>query len=149
MSDDTPDAPELPDIEALEPEQWLSEIDRLHDELLEAVVAVLDEGSELEPTRRVLVELFETYHPNRGEESGDRLVEVVRTSGRLRFGRPDTSKPPVEIEPGDGGEWRASEDSKELDDDHEAIAAAILQLVPWWSERAFVDRVGDPDEFDR
>lgn len=154
MTDSSHD-PDLPDIEDLEPEQWLSRIDQLHDQLLESIVEVLDEHDHPESAIELLDELFEAYHPDRRDTSErDRLVSVEITSSvALRCYRDDSSKSDVELTVGSDGQWRrigedVEGEANEKDEGaHEILARAMLQLVPWWSERAFVDQVGHPGAF--
>ncbi len=145
MTDSSHD-PDLPDIENLEPEQWLSRIDQLHDRLLESVVEVLDAHDDPESALEPLETLFEAYHPDRQDTSGrDRLVSVeVVSSTTLRCYRDDSSKADVDLAVASDGRWIRSEENEAA---HEGLARDILQLVPWWSERAFVDQVGRPDAF--
>jgi hypothetical protein len=137
---------DVPDIGDLSPDEFLSRLETMRTELVAEMDDVLGRGDAPEPTAAALRELFEEYALGDEQHEPQPLVHVESDDqGRLVFSRDEAEAPVVLACPED--RWcLAGEpvDSEEAPTD-EALALKILTLVPWWSEGAFVKRVGNPE----
>ena len=141
--------PNLPDIGNMAPDEFLSRLDRMREELVGELADVLGEAEPAEATAERLADLFEEYALGDAESDPEPLVEVRVEGESLVFGREDVEREVV-LERVDGV-WSPEADIglAEAEDRAEAVAAHILKLVPWWQEGAFTDRVGRPEAYRR
>ena len=134
---------DVPDIGNLSPDEFLSRLETMRTELVAEMHEVLDRGGAPESTAAELRSLFEEYALGDEQHEPKPLVCVESDEeGRLVFSR-EEAEAPVVLERQEG-HWCLPEDDTEVSG--EALAHDILTLVPWWSEGAFVERVGRPEE---
>ncbi len=136
--------PKMPDLSEMDPETWLSEMQRVHGQLVEEFAEIWRScegpGAALAKAR----ERLEAYAlPEGGKISGP-LLSVRKEDGRLVFAHESGSRELAIGRDEDAG-WQVV-DSDEQRTPRE-LAERVLALVPWWGGGAFAAKVGRPEDF--
>ncbi|MFB6351245.1 MAG: hypothetical protein ABEN55_08590 [Bradymonadaceae bacterium] len=142
--------PDIPDLNELSPDRWLSKMQEVREELLAEFVRVLGDCHEPEAAVDAFTEVFDSYAlPDDGETS-EPLLSVRAEEEVLVFERESTGDERG-LQRTDGC-WESvdGETAIEAETDEEAhreLATEVLELLPWWSQGAFAQKVGRPEEF--
>jgi len=144
---------DIPDLGELAPDEWLSRMQEVREQLLEELVEVWETCEEVEPAAEQLEEIFEEYAlPGDAGSSGP--VLSVETDDEVVVFSHSSDADEVRVAFEQRGGWRVAESkdaSTSGDDvgarDHRELSVEVLQLVPWWREGAFAAKVGNPQDF--
>jgi hypothetical protein len=143
---------DIPDLGELAPDEWLSQMQEVREQLLGELVEVWETCSEADPAADRLDELFEEYAlPGDAGSSGP--VLSVRVDGGTVVFSHSSDPDELRVTPGEHGEWKTIEPGEEPADgddrkgDYRELSGEVLQLVPWWREGAFAAKVGNPQDF--
>ena len=135
--------PKIPDLQNMSPDRWLSEMQKVREELLDAFVAIFDEKSDAQAAAEAFSELFDDYALPAEAEESTRLL-VVRTEEDDLLFEHETGDAQLRLTADPDAGWRRVDGESEA---YRVLAVRALQLIPWWTEGAFADRVGRPDDF--
>jgi len=135
--------PNLPDIGNMAPDEFLSRLEDMRDELVDEMAEVLAEVTAPDDAVEAFEALFEEYALGDAEADPEPLVEVHRDEDRLVFGREGVEREVIVVR--DGDRWREAGDGPPRDP--KRLAFEILRLVPWWQEGAFAGKVGRPEDY--
>lgn len=138
---------DVPDIGNMSPDTFLSQLQKMRTDLVDAMEGVLRRGDAPEATAADLRDLFDEFALGDDQAEPTPLVDVESAEdGELLFSRQE-AETPIRLERREG-RWRLTGDHSAAAEDlsAEELALEILKLVPWWSEGAFVERVGHPEQ---
>lgn len=143
---------DIPDLGELAPDEWLSRMQEVREQLLEELVEVWETCDEVEPAVEQLEEIFEEYALPREAGSSGPVLSVEAGEGTVVFSHSsDTDEVRVALD--EQGPWVVTEPGDEPtsgdegEGDYRELSVEVLQLVPWWREGAFAAKVGNPQDF--
>ena len=143
---------DIPDLGELAPDEWLSRMQEIREQLLEELVEVWEACDEVEPAAGQFEQIFEEYAlPGDAGSSGP--VLSVETDEEVVVFSHSSDSDEVRVALDQQAGWRVTEPGDEptsLDEvgrDYRELSGEVLQLVPWWREGAFAAKVGNPQDF--
>lgn len=144
--------PDIPDLSQMSPDRWLSKMQEVREELLAEFVRVLSAHEEPASAAEAFRGVFDDYALPDDEESSAPMLAVRAEESVLVFERESTGDERA-LRREEGGRWAlAGDDGAPIEADseeeaHRELATRVLELLTWWSDGAFADKVGRPEAF--